>query len=138
MLRELKQCMIVFCLHILIVQIYGQFTLTYLLRITETKMLGILLLSKFINFLLIRLLILIRHIFNRIVQIGLTAKRMKFIFKKFMDFEKTHGNEEEYNKVKEMAIKYVETNKTNNDDEKKDFNSSIESNLKRKLFIQNE
>ena len=84
------------------------------------------------------ILILIRHIFNRIVQIGLTAKRMKFIFKKFMDFEKTHGNEQEYEKVKELAIKYVETNKTNNDDEKKDSNLSIELNLKRKLFIQNE
>lgn len=84
------------------------------------------------------ILILIRHIFNRIVQIGLTAKRMKFIFKKFMDFEKTHGNEQEYEKVKDMAIKYVETNKTKNDGEKKDSNLSIELNLKRKLFIQNE
>ena len=55
-----------------------------------------------------------------------------------MDFEKTHGNEQEYEKVKEMAIKYVETNKTKNDDEKKDSNLSIELNLKRKLFIQNE
>lgn len=39
---------------------------------------------------------------------GLTSKRMKFIFKKFLDFEKAHGNDESVEKVKELAGKYVE------------------------------
>lgn len=39
---------------------------------------------------------------------GLTSKRMKFIFKKFLDFEKAHGSDETVEKVKEAAAKYVE------------------------------
>ncbi len=35
---------------------------------------------------------------------------MKFIFKKFLDFEKMHGDEDSIEKVKEMASKYVESN----------------------------
>lgn len=52
---------------------------------------------------------------------GLTSKRMKFIFKKFLDFEKAHGNEDSVDKVKEQAAKYVEKslNGKNDDDENK-------------------
>jgi hypothetical protein len=39
---------------------------------------------------------------------GLTVKRMKFIFKKYMDFEKAHGNDESLEKAKEMAVNYLE------------------------------
>lgn len=39
---------------------------------------------------------------------GLTSKRMKFIFKKFLEFEKAHGNDESVEKVREQAAKYVE------------------------------
>ncbi len=49
-----------------------------------------------------------RHIFDRIIQMGLTVKRMKFIFKKYMDFEKLHGTEETVEKVKQLATGYVE------------------------------
>ena len=47
--------------------------------------------------------------FNRIVQLGLTPKRMKFIFKKYLDFEKAHGTAELVEQVKETAVKYVES-----------------------------
>lgn len=47
--------------------------------------------------------------FHRIVQLGLTPKRMKFIFKKYMDFEKAHGTPELLEQVKETAVKYVES-----------------------------
>lgn len=43
---------------------------------------------------------------------GLTSKRMKFIFKKFLDFEKAHGTDETVEKVKEAAAKYVEKSST--------------------------
>lgn len=81
----------------------------------------------------------VRHIFNRIVQLGLTAKRMKFIFKKYMDFEKVHGNEDLCEKVREMAMKYVETStKKVDDDDNKQSKNSIETNLKKNLFNQRE
>jgi hypothetical protein len=65
---------------------------------------------------------------------------MKFIFKKYMDFEKAHGSEHLCQKVKDMAVKYVETNsqtKSLNEDNN-DKTNSIESSLKKNLFIQNE
>lgn len=52
-----------------------------------------------------------RDVFNRIICLNLSPKKMKFIFKKYMDFEKTHGTEDLVFKVKEMAQKYIE-NKT--------------------------
>jgi hypothetical protein len=53
-----------------------------------------------------------RNVFNRIVQMGLASKRMKFIFKKFLEFEKSHGSEDSVDRVKEMAVKYVEKSTT--------------------------
>lgn len=50
---------------------------------------------------------------------GLTSKRMKFIFKKYLDFEKLHGNEESVDKVKEMAAKYVEKSAINQTEDTK-------------------
>jgi hypothetical protein len=56
---------------------------------------------------------------------------MKFIFKKYMDFEKLHGNEVSIEKVKELAANYVEKkeNKENNNN-----TSNIEEHLKKKLL----
>ena len=36
------------------------------------------------------------------------AKKMKFFFKKYLDFEEKHGTEQTANTVKEKAIAYVE------------------------------
>jgi rRNA biogenesis protein RRP5 len=52
-----------------------------------------------------------RDVFNRIICLNLNPKKMKFIFKKYMDFEKAHGTEDLVLKVKEMALKYID-NKT--------------------------
>ena len=78
-----------------------------------------------------------RYVFNRIVGLGLTVKRMKFIFKKFLDFEKVHGGEETIEKVKEMAAKYVENNSSSMDAkiEAKDKSGDFEANLKKNLNV---
>lgn len=77
-----------------------------------------------------------RHIFDRIIQMGLTVKRMKFIFKKYMDFEKLHGDEASVQRVKELAASYVEK-KTDfgeaNGKQNHHNSSSIEENLKKNL-----
>ena len=59
-----------------------------------------------------------------------------------MDFEKAHGSEDLCQKVKEMAVKYVETNiqtkSLDEDNNDKKNSKSIETSLKKNLFIQNE
>lgn len=40
---------------------------------------------------------------------SLPLKKMKFVFKKFLDFEKDHGTEESVEKVKLKALEYVQT-----------------------------
>jgi hypothetical protein len=70
--------------------------------------------------------------------LGLTAKRMKFIFKKFIDFEKAHGTDDTVDKVKELATEYVEKNSLNGDkkeNEKTNGSNTIEDNLKKSLKI---
>ena len=77
-----------------------------------------------------------RHIFNRIIQLGLTAKRIKFIFKKYLDFEKMHGTDDLVDKVKEQASEYVEKNSLKETKENEKSNSSsIGDNLKKSLKL---
>ena len=78
--------------------------------------------------------------FNRIVSLGLTVKRMKFIFKKFLDFEKAHGGEDTIEKVKEVASKYVESNNAAKSEQSESHNSEnksgeVEASLKKNLQI---
>lgn len=77
--------------------------------------------------------------FNRIVGLGLTVKRMKFIFKKFLDFEKIHGDEDLIEKVKEVASKYVESNNSMKLEQSENTNNNksqeIEASLKKNLKI---
>ena len=77
--------------------------------------------------------------FNRIVSLGLTVKRMKFIFKKFLDFEKTYGDEDSIEKVKEVASKYVESNNSmkleQNENGNNNKSQEIEASLKKNLKI---
>ncbi|CAH1783995.1 unnamed protein product [Owenia fusiformis] len=56
----------------------------------------------------------VRKLFERLIHLGLPAKKMKSVFKKYMDFEKVHGDEETQNAVKREAIEYVES-KSNED-----------------------
>ena len=64
---------------------------------------------------------------------------MKFIFKKFNDFEKAHGTEETVDAVKAMALKYVEKNQhseaQNSASSHKNGSHSIEENLKKSLKV---
>ena len=51
-----------------------------------------------------------RPIFDRLIGSSLNAKKMKVIFKKYLDFETKYGNEESIMNVKQKAIKYVRQN----------------------------
>jgi len=49
-----------------------------------------------------------RALYRRISTLGLQAKRMKFLFKKWLDFEAVHGCAEGEAEVKQMALKYLQ------------------------------
>ncbi|XP_068954963.1 protein RRP5 homolog [Petaurus breviceps papuanus] len=50
----------------------------------------------------------VRDIFERVVHLSLAPKRMKFFFKRYLDYEKQHGTAETVQAVKEKALSYVE------------------------------
>jgi len=51
-----------------------------------------------------------RHIFERIITLKLSTKKMKFFFKRYLEFEKEHGTSQTVNHVKEKALHYVQNN----------------------------
>jgi len=51
----------------------------------------------------------VRALFDRVLQLRLSSKKSKFIFKKWLAFEKDYGDEEGAQAVKERAIAYVES-----------------------------
>ncbi|XP_078421131.1 protein RRP5 homolog isoform X1 [Cetorhinus maximus] len=51
----------------------------------------------------------VRHLFERVVHLKLAPKKMKFFFKRYLEYEKKHGNEESVQAVKEKALEYVES-----------------------------
>ncbi|KAM5141017.1 protein RRP5 homolog isoform 2-T2 [Mantella aurantiaca] len=51
----------------------------------------------------------IRDIFERVIHLSLAAKRIKFFFKRYLEYEKKHGNEKTIQAVKEKALQYVES-----------------------------
>uniref|UniRef100_UPI00398EE491 protein RRP5 homolog isoform X2 n=1 Tax=Pristiophorus japonicus TaxID=55135 RepID=UPI00398EE491 len=50
-----------------------------------------------------------RHLFERVVHLKLAPKKMKFFFKRYLDYEKKHGSAESVQAVKEKALEYVES-----------------------------
>ncbi|XP_078180965.1 RIBOSOMAL RNA PROCESSING 5 isoform X4 [Carex rostrata] len=52
---------------------------------------------------------IIRALFERATSLILPAKKMKFLFKKYLDFEKSQGDEERIEHVKRKALEYVES-----------------------------
>ncbi|XP_064630324.1 protein RRP5 homolog [Lineus longissimus] len=54
----------------------------------------------------------VRAVFERVINLSVSAKRMKFFFKKYLDFEKKFGTEESVAEVKQKALEYVETKAT--------------------------
>ena len=52
----------------------------------------------------------IRSLFERATHMQLPPKKMKFLFKRFLDFEKSHGDTAGVEHVKQAAREYVEAN----------------------------
>ncbi|ORY31169.1 TPR-like protein [Rhizoclosmatium globosum] len=50
----------------------------------------------------------IRRLFERCIALKLSSKKMKFLFKKYLEFEKTKGTPEGVKHVKQAAMEYVE------------------------------
>ncbi|XP_071987185.1 protein RRP5 homolog isoform X4 [Engystomops pustulosus] len=51
----------------------------------------------------------VKDIFERVIHLSLAPKRIKFFFKRYLEYEKKHGNESTIQGVKEKALKYVES-----------------------------
>ncbi|XP_042394409.1 rRNA biogenesis protein RRP5-like [Zingiber officinale] len=51
----------------------------------------------------------IRALFERVTCLSLPPKKMKFLFKKYLEYEKAHGDEETMEHVKRRALEYVES-----------------------------
>ncbi|NXN07557.1 RRP5 protein, partial [Indicator maculatus] len=51
----------------------------------------------------------IRDIFERVIHLSLAPKKMKFFFKRYLDYEKKFGTTESVLAVKRAALEYVET-----------------------------
>ncbi|KDP21906.1 hypothetical protein JCGZ_03044 [Jatropha curcas] len=49
-----------------------------------------------------------RTLFERAISLSLPPKKMKFLFKKYLEYEKSLGDEERINSVKQKAMEYVE------------------------------
>nr|XP_020644591.1 protein RRP5 homolog isoform X2 [Pogona vitticeps] len=51
----------------------------------------------------------VRDIFERVIHLSLPAKKMKFFFKRYLDYEKKYGTAEAVQAVKAAALQYVES-----------------------------
>ena len=49
-----------------------------------------------------------REIFERMVNLGLAPKKMKSLFKKYWEFEQTHGDQGKVDAVRKKALEYLE------------------------------
>ena len=59
----------------------------------------------------------IRALFERATHLELNARSMKFLFKRYLEYERSHGNTERMTYVKARAMEYVERTLNNNNDE---------------------
>ncbi|XP_008062393.1 protein RRP5 homolog, partial [Carlito syrichta] len=50
----------------------------------------------------------VRDLFERVIHLSLAPKRMKFFFKRYLDYVKQHGTERDVQAVKAKALEYVE------------------------------
>ncbi|XP_042312708.1 protein RRP5 homolog isoform X1 [Sceloporus undulatus] len=51
----------------------------------------------------------VREIFERVIHLSLAAKKMKFFFKRYLEYEKKYGTAETVQVVKAAALEYVES-----------------------------
>lgn len=52
---------------------------------------------------------LCRRLFERVINLKLSAKKMKFFFKRYLEFEMAKGDESTVEHVKRKAMEYVES-----------------------------
>nr|BAC79783.2 putative pre-rRNA processing protein RRP5 [Oryza sativa Japonica Group]BAD31015.1 putative pre-rRNA processing protein RRP5 [Oryza sativa Japonica Group] len=52
---------------------------------------------------------IIRALFERVTCLSLPPKKMKFLFKKYLEYEKSQGDEERIEHVKQKALEYVQS-----------------------------
>ena len=52
----------------------------------------------------------VRNLFERATHMALPPKKMKFLFKRFLDYEKSQGDAAGVEHVKQAAREYVEAN----------------------------
>ncbi|CAN9509947.1 unnamed protein product [Ophioblennius macclurei] len=50
----------------------------------------------------------VRALFDRVIHLSVSAKKVKFFFKRYLDYEKKHGTAESVRAVKEKAVEFVE------------------------------
>ena len=50
-----------------------------------------------------------RQLYERVIQLKVSVKKMKFFFKKYLEFEQRHGTESSVESVKRKAVEYVES-----------------------------
>ncbi|KAI7871586.1 hypothetical protein BDF14DRAFT_1878435 [Spinellus fusiger] len=55
---------------------------------------------------------LIRRLFERVTSLKFSSKKMKFFFKKWLQYERENGSEDDVERVKEKALSYVENKST--------------------------
>ena len=58
-----------------------------------------------------------RAVLDRTINLNLAPKKMKFFFKKFLEFEEKHGDRQGVNRVKRKAQDYVEAKVGIDDDD---------------------
>ncbi|XP_051723103.1 protein RRP5 homolog [Ctenopharyngodon idella] len=51
----------------------------------------------------------VREIFDRVIHLSVSVKKIKFFFKRYLEYEKTNGTPETIQAVKQKAIEYVES-----------------------------
>ncbi|KAM9455011.1 protein RRP5 homolog [Clarias gariepinus] len=54
----------------------------------------------------------VRALFDRVVHLSVSMKKIKFFFKRYLDYEKKHGTPESIQAVKQKAVEYVESKGT--------------------------
>ena len=55
-----------------------------------------------------------REIFERAIHLKISAKKMRFIFKRYVEFEKAHGTSAHVECVREKARTYLESKALDN------------------------
>ncbi|XP_030636412.1 protein RRP5 homolog [Chanos chanos] len=51
----------------------------------------------------------VRDLFDRVINLSVAVKRIKFFFKRYLEYEKKHGTPESVQTVKQKALEYVES-----------------------------